>query len=66
MKIIIDRIEGNIVVAELPDGKTVQFVKELLPPEAHEGSVITLFVDDTATEERANNIKKKMNDLFKD
>ena len=46
MRIIVDRFEGNIAVVELPNGKTIDCPKELLPSDAKEGSIINILVDE--------------------
>ena len=66
MKIIIDRFEGNIAVVELPGGKTIDCPKELFPNDAKEGSVITILVDESATNEKLQKNTDRMNRLFKD
>lgn len=66
MKIIIDRFEGNIAVVELPNGKTIDCPKELLPENAKEGNIIKISIDEEATKEKLNKVTERMNRLFKD
>ena len=66
MKIIVDRFEGNIAVVELEDGNIIDCPKALLPPNAKEGSIINITVDENATEEKLQKLTNRMNKLFKD
>ena len=66
MQIIIDRFEGNIAVVELPNGKTIDCPKELLPENAKEGNIIKISIDEQATKEKLNKVTERMNRLFKD
>lgn len=66
MNLTVDRFEGNFAVVELPDGKLVNFPKESLPPNAREGSILSLVVNESATEEKLSKITKRMKKLFKD
>ena len=66
MKIIVDRFEGNIAVVELEDGNIIDCPKALLPPNAKEGSIINITVDENATEEKLQKLTIRMNRLFKD
>ena len=65
MKYIIDRFDGDFAVVELPDKTIVNIPKKAIPPEAKEGSVINITVDDAETSERTQKIYKQMHDLFK-
>ena len=66
MRIIVDRFEGNVAVVELEDGNFIDCQKVLLPPNAKEGSIINITVDEKATEEKLQKLKSRMNGLFKD
>ena len=66
MRIIIDRFEGNIAVVELEDGSIIDCPKAILPPNAKEGSIIDITVDEKATEEKLQKVTERMNKLFKD
>ena len=66
MRIIVDRFEGNIAVVELEDGNIIDCPKALLPPNAKEGSIINITVDENATEEKLQKLTNRMNKLFKD
>jgi len=46
MRIIVDRFEGNVAVVELEDGNFIDCQKVLLPPNAKEGSIINITVDE--------------------
>jgi len=65
MKYIIDRFEDDFAVVELSDKTIVNIPKKAIPPEAKEGSVINITVDDAETSERTQKIYKQMHDLFK-
>lgn len=65
MKVIIDRFEGEYAVVELEDGSMVNMFKTLIPDNTKEGSIITILCDESETEDRQENMKKKMNSLFK-
>lgn len=66
MKIIIDRFEGNIAVVELPNGAMINCPKELFPDNAKEGSILTIAVDENATNQKLQKNTERMNRLFKD
>lgn len=66
MKIIIDRFEGDIAVVELPSGTMINCPKELLPDNAKEGSILTITVDNDATNKKLQENTSRMNRLFKD
>lgn len=66
MKWIIDRIEGNIAVCELPNCDTINISLSALPNGVKEGDVICLFVDEKEAENRKKKIDGLMNSLFKD
>ncbi|WP_324823657.1 DUF3006 domain-containing protein [Sinanaerobacter sp. ZZT-01] len=65
MKVIIDRFEGEYAVVELEDGTIVNMLKTLIPENAKEGSIITISCNENETENRQENMKKKMNSIFK-
>ncbi len=66
MKWIIDRIENDIAVCELPNGKTVDIDIGALPSGVKEGDVLTVSVDKAETGEIKEKIDRLMNSLFKD
>ena len=66
MRIIVDRFEGNIAVVELENGQMINCPKTLLPPNAKEGSIINITVDENATSEKLQRVTERMNKLFKD
>ncbi|MBW3627879.1 MAG: DUF3006 domain-containing protein [Gemmatimonadetes bacterium] len=41
---IVDRVEGDLVVVELEEGRTLDLPRWMLPPELHEGDVIIALV----------------------
>ena len=59
---IIDRFEGEFAVVELDDGSFVNMPKVVLP----EDDIIIIQRDEIATDDRKNNIKKRMDGLFMD
>ena len=63
----IDRFEGQWAVLETPEGKTINYPRNLLPKGAKEGDVFDLNIDmnQEATEERKKNIKGRVDDLKK-
>lgn len=65
MKYIIDRLEGEYAIVELPDKTLVNIPRTALPSNAKEGSVISVIVDNKNTEKRTKHINKLMGDLFK-
>ena len=66
MRVIVDRFEGNIAVVELEDGSVIDCPKAILPPNAKEGSIINITVDENATNEKLQRVTERMNKLFKD
>lgn len=63
MQIIIDRIEGEYAVVEIENGKLINVPKELFP-NAKEGDVINISINNEETNKRKENIEKIMNDVF--
>lgn len=68
MQVIIDRFEGNFAVVELPDKRTANIDKQLIPSGAKEGTTLSIDIkiDKEATESRHKRISGLMNSLFKD
>lgn len=64
MKITIDRFENDIAVVETENGHILNIPKFLLPSDAKEGSIVHITVDESETEVRRAEMKKKMNDIF--
>lgn len=65
MKVIIDRFEGDYAVVEINKGKFVNLPKELIP-DAKEGDVIVITIDQDETKKRKEHVKDLMNQLFED
>ena len=65
MKVIIDRFEGDYAVVEIEVGKCVNIPK-ILVPNAKEGDVINIEIDNKETEERKKNIQNLINNIFED
>lgn len=63
---IIDRIEEDIAVCEIDNGKTIDIPLSALPSGVKEGDAIALTIDDSEIKDRKENINKLMNDLFVD
>ena len=63
MKVIVDRIEGEMLVVELENMSTVNIPHAVIP-EAIEGEVINKTVDSGDTEIRRRRIREKMNKLW--
>ncbi len=63
----IDRFEAQWAVLETPEGKTINYPRNLLPKGAKEGDVFDLKIDidQEATKERKTNIKGIVDDLKK-
>jgi len=65
MKVTIDRFEGEYAVVELPD-RTIVNMPKVLVPGAREGDIISITVDAGETSKRRENIRKLMDDVWKD
>jgi len=65
MKYIIDRFEGDYAIVELSDKTLINIPKAAIPPEAKEGTVIEVTVDEVSTAARTEKINNLMDDLFK-
>lgn len=61
--IIIDRLEGELAVLEI-EGNTYTLPIAALPPQAKEGDVLCISVDDLETEHRANALKARVHRIF--
>ena len=66
MRVIVDRFEGNIAAVELEDGSVIDCPKAILPPNAKEGSIINITVDENATNAKLKEVTERMYKLFKD
>ena len=65
MKVIIDRFEGEYAIAEIELGKYTNIPKILLP-NAKEGDIIKIEIEQKETEERKKYIQELMNNVFED
>lgn len=63
MTVILDRFEEGYAVVELPNGDFVNFPRQLIP-DAKEGDVITISIDEQETKERAKKIQSLMEQVF--
>ena len=66
MRIIIDRIEGDFAIVELPSGQMIDCARAMLPDNAKEGSILNITVDEEATNDKLQKVTERMNKLFKD
>ena len=64
-QVTIDRFESQWAVLETPDGKSLNYPRNLLPKGVKEGDVLDLNIeiDQKATEKRMNNVKGLIEDL---
>ena len=62
----IDRLEGDLAVLEVEEGKTVTVPKTALPEGAQEGDVLRITIDREKTTAREAEIKALMSDVFAD
>lgn len=62
----IDRLEGDLAVLEVAEGKTVTVPKTALPEGAEEGDVLCITIDREKTAAREAEIKALMADVFAD
>ena len=65
MKLIIDRVEGEWLVAQMPDGDMVQLPRKLLP-EAKDGDVVVIEIDPSERAKREQAVQQLMSELFFD
>jgi len=63
MKVIIDRFEGQYAVVELDSGEFVDIPRAILPNLADEGDVISIEIDEEATDQKRKRIEGLMNQL---
>lgn len=66
MKIIIDRFEEEFAVVELENKIMLNISKEIIPPNAKEGDVISIEIDVDESNKRKERIHKLMTELWKD
>ena len=66
MKVIIDRFEGQYAVVELDNGDFVSVPRMVLPNLADEGDVITIEIDEDATDQRRKRIEGLMEKLWEE
>ena len=64
MKIIIDRLEGDFAVVELPDRRMANMPKALVPNGAKEGDVLSIEIDKETTGQRRKQVKGLIDELF--
>lgn len=64
MKIIIDRIEKNLAVAELPNGDQKVCPIEIFPEGIKEGDIVSIEIAAEDTEKKRKENKDRMTRLF--
>ena len=65
MQIIVDHIEDDYLVVELEDLSTIDVPRALIP-NAKEGDVVDIKINEEATNERRKEVHKLMDELFVD
>lgn len=65
MEVIIDRFEGNFAIVEIQEGIFEKIPKVLLP-NAKEGDIVNITINQEKTEKRKEKISKLMDQLFED
>ncbi len=65
MEVIIDRFEKEFAVVELEIGEFVNLPR-ILVPNAKEGDVVNITIDENSTKKRKEHIESLMNNLFED
>lgn len=65
MQITVDHIEDDYLVVELEDLSTIDIPRALIP-DAKEGDVVDIIINEEATKERKQEVSKLMDELFID
>lgn len=65
MEVIIDRLEGDFAVVELPNGTFAEIARILLP-HAGEGDVVEITINREKTNNTTKEIKKMMDSVWED
>lgn len=65
MEVIVNRIEGDYLILELPNGKILNVPKDLIP-EAKEGDIITISIDKEKTNTRRKEMQELVDSVFED
>lgn len=63
MEVIVDRIENDYLVLELPNSKHINVLKELIP-DCQEGDIINIKIDYERRKKRENEVKILSDKLF--
>lgn len=66
MKYTIDRFEGEYAVVELEGKEFTNVPRKAIPPEAKEGDIILVVIDNQGTKEKRKEIEKLMENLWVD
>jgi hypothetical protein len=70
MRVVVDRIKGKYAVCEKEDRTMINIEKERLPRGVKDGDVLlvegdTITIDRSSTDRRKQDVKKLMDDLWK-
>lgn len=65
MEVIVERIEGDFLVVEIMEGQVVNMPK-ILAPNAKEGDVIVITIDESKRKMLLDNVNNLVNNLFED
>lgn len=65
MEVIVDRIEGSFLIVEI-DAETFVSMPKILAPNAKEGDIINITIDEQKTSNRRLMIEDRMNKLWND
>lgn len=65
MEVIVERIEGDFLVVEIMEGQVVNMPK-ILAPNAKEGDVIVITIDESKRKMLLDNVNSLVNNLFED
>lgn len=63
MKVVVDKIEGDFAIVELPDRKMVNIPIILLPKEVKEGDILIIEIDKKETKQRLEKTQKLFEEL---
>ena len=65
MEVIVERIEGDFLVVEIMEGQVVNMPK-ILAPNAKEGDVIVITIDESKRKMLLDNVNNLVDNLFED
>jgi len=61
---IVDRIEGNIAIIEVTEGKLIELPLSILPDNVKEGDILKITVDNKGTEKRKREMERLADGLW--